>query len=1145
MSPAAETILERLDAARQKWWLFSLMTTMVLALCVSGGMMMLFMLADAYLRFSKNGLIGLSITWLAVTGVLLYLVGRRLLRGQRSLEATARCVEVKFPEIGSHLINLVQLAEDKKNVNQAFCQSAVHEAASQLEHVAFAGAAAQESSWGRFRHCMQTPRDLAVACVLLTALAAIAMACEQKIPNWHSAIARLMAPWKFVPSAGSVEIVRVVPGDVDVLIGSSQEISVEIKNPGNLSHTATLFPTVQGEPESALPMIEDESRQHYTLTLPSILKPLTYRLEIGDTQTQQYRISVREKPVVTDAEVTYHFPAYLGRSNETLSHAQLDLEAPQYTEVELLLHVSTPIRKGFVELGSKPYPGRVADDGQSMTVQFPLLKDGTYIIRLFNDAGHTDSSPRLNRIKVLPDLPPTVELLKPTQHSTATPGSEIPVAIRAGDDHGIHHLRLEMKIKQAETEAKQASAESSEKNEPANTLPEENQAVTVVHEWSDFTGDSVTTAVRRYALTLKPETVKPGQTVLIRAVAGDNRSLNDWGLNLKSQETPCGWHTIAIVDENAKANDAVRQIEGLRTALWQLLEKQLHSQIALLNALKKEPLPKRQEGVGDVRGQQVDIQKTTTSLLSSIGSSDQPENRVIKRTLSALAAGDMLQAVSCCDDLLKLTSPESFAPGAAQLSAAQDRIIESLRKLLDVVRHAESEALSGMKQRPDTQLPDDVKQKYQEMHDKLEKFLEQQKKVIEASENLAKTPVEDFTKEQEEALKGMAATEDDWSKFMSETHSDLSKLPEQDFANASMAKELIEIQTELKMAEDALTKKSADIAVPLEQLGYEMAEEMKTNLEKWLPDTPDREKWSQEESLTDKDKEAPMAELPAELEDIVGELMEQEEDLFDEMEDVSSSAIDSLDKGAGWDAMDGPISDNSAKGVTGNRLPNTSEIGGRAGEGRQGKSSGEFVGDEAVGKGGRKTPTRLTPDPYVKGQIKDHSKESQGGATGGGKESGKGGEGLEGPAARSPGDRDAERLAGKQAALRNKAEGLDLRFQVSNFQHTDVKKMVDVMSQVERDLKAGRYKNALRQRKVLLDGLGNVKQYLEGEFEVRQDATSNLPAEVQKDILGAMQDPSPSGWEALNRQYFERLSTSVSTSGDEKKAPAQTETASK
>jgi hypothetical protein len=297
-------------------------------------------------------------------------------------------------------------------------------------------------------------------------------------------------------------------------------------------------------------------------------------------------------------------------------------------------------------------------------------------------------------------------------------------------------------------------------------------------------------------------------------------------------------------------------------------------------------------------------------------------------------------------------------------------------------------------------------------------------------------------------------------------------------------------------------------------------------MEKWLPDTPDRERWSQEESLTDEGKEAPMAELPGELEDLIGDLMEEEEDLFDEMEDVSSSAADSLDKGAGWDVADGPISNMSAKGATGNRLPNTSEIGGRAGEGRQGKSSGEFVGDEAIGKGGRNTPSRLTPDPYVAGQIKDHSKDPTGGATGGGKESGQGGEGLEGPAPGQRGQRELNRLAGKQASLRNKAEGIDLEhFKVMGYHHTDLQRMIELMARVERDLKAGRYFNAVRQRQVLAEGLSNVQQHLEGEFEVRQDTTVNLPTDVQEELLGSMQDPSPAGWETLNREYFERLSS--------------------
>ncbi len=469
---------------------------------------------------------------------------------------------------------------------------------------------------------------------------------------------------------------------------------------------------------------------------------------------------------------------------------------------------------------------------------------------------------------------------------------------------------------------------------------------------------------------------------------------------------------------------------------------------------------------------------------------------------------------------------ESLAGPVARLIPLQQRIIETLRQLLDQVRTAEMETLAELGKRRGDDLPEETRKKFEELEKKLEAALEAQRRVVEAAENLAKAPVEDFTEAEEQLIKALEAAEDEWSRFMTELSTDLSKLPEQDFANPSLLKELIEIQTEIKMAEDALLKKAADIAVPLEQLGYEMAEELKTNLEKWLPDTPDRERWSQEESLTDADKEAPMAELPGELEDLIGELMEEEEALFDELEDVSSSAADSLDAGAGWDAMDGPISNMSAKGVTGNRLPNTNEIGGRSGEGRSGKASGEMVGEEAVGKGGRRTPSRLTPDPYMKGQIKDHSRDPVGGATGGGKESGEGGAGLEGPTPPQRGDRDRSRLAGKQAALRNKAEAIDLQFQIMNFHRTDLQRLIELMSAGGSRYPCG----TLSKRPSAAAGDAGRSsrefgEYVSGEFQVRQDYSPNLPADVQKEILGSMQEPSPVGWEELNRAYFERLAT--------------------
>ena len=1145
MSPAADAVVQRLDATRQKWWFFTLVTTTVTAVCLSAGLLLALLLTDALWRFSQIPLLVMLLAWLAVTAALIAIVSFRLLRSQRSLEATARRVEAEYPELASSLINLVQLADDSKNENRAFCEAAVNRAAAQVGQMRFDRAAARQSRWRRFLYCMQTPRDLGESLAVLAALIVAAVLCQLWFANFASAARRLMTPWQFVPSVGSVEIIEVIPGkDVEVMLGSSLEIVATINNPQAKPYEALLFVAAEGRQEIRRPMAAaDKKQQRFKITLPSVVEPLEYRLQIGDSQTRIYRVGVRRKPTVEEVKVTYRFPTYLDRQPETLLLKHADLQGPQYTVAELQITASVPITGGHVQLSAAEYLGSVGPRGTLSIKRIPLLQDGTFTIHVFDDASNTDPNPRQNRIRVLPDRAPSVQLLEPARQTSSAPAAGVAVMIRAADDYGLGRLRLEMKVKDTPPAA---DPPDSEMTPPGAELPSA-LPITVVQQWTQF--DSDKTVVRHYRLELDPARFPAGKTVMLRAVASDRRRVDGWGLDLHPQETSGPWHSIRLVAEEEQSAAALQQLDNLRGALWKILEKQIRARVGAARILGQEPPAdasgrRRTTLAGEVRTRQIGVQKESIALVKSIARTDRQERLAIKRVLNGLAFGEMIEAIRHCDELVKLKTAEQFDRPVAELTATQDRIIDVLRKLLDVARRAQSDVLAETKDRGGGDLPDDVLQTLDEARKKLDEFLEQQSKVIEATENLAKTPVEDFTEEEEQLLKELAAVEDDWSRFMKELHTDLSKLPEQDFANPSLLEELVEIQTEIKMAEDALLKKTADIAVPLEQLGAEMAEEIKTNLEKWLPDTPDRERWSQEESLTDEGKEAPMAELPGELEDLIGELMEEEEDLFDEMEDVSSSAADSLDKGAGWDVSDGPISNMSAKGATGNRLPNTSEIGGRAGEGRQGKPSGEFVGEEAVGKGGRKTPSRLTPDPYVQGQIKDHSQDPTGGATGGGKESGQGAEGLEGPLSRRPGQRDLGRLAGKQAALRNRAEGIDLQFQVMNFHHTDLQKMIELMAQIERDLKAGRYQNALRRRRVLVDGLGNVKQYLEGEFEVRRDTTSNLPTDVQKELLGSMQDASPAGWEQLNRRYFQRLATGGAEAADPDAAGASLPTSS-
>jgi hypothetical protein len=1164
MSPQVQKTLDRIDDARQRWWLFTLLTTVATVLAGSVGLFLCFMLVDAIFLLPQSMLALLTAIWLVATLTLGFYFGRRLARHNRSIEATARRLEMLEPKLGSRLINLVQLnelsaAEINPDGSVAFSKTAVQVAAMEVDPLVFERAADAQTRRQRFKSCMQNPRDFVETLGFLGLLLAMGLICALLLPNWSSAAQRLLTPWDFVPSSGQIEIVEVTPGDADVMLGDPLEINAMFRVPSEWGerpidafvvlteeksgNERRLPLAIQASASSEPPdgaLIDDPSTSSdesdeepivpadsdpkdpgvwtAKVKLPAVTESFRYRLQIGDSQSEMFSVRMYQKPTVEQVEVTYHFPDYLDRPPETHQQRQADLVAPQFSTAKLKIGTNSPVSAGWIELGASRYSGQVADDGRTLVIdrRLPMFEDDRFIIHLENEAGHTDPEPRKNRLHVIPDQKPKVMLLKPARRSTAPIGRKLDLVARASDDHGLTEVRIEMLTHRGDGESIDL-----DNHDVGTELPK------TITAWTEFPAKKA--AVLKHELELTPEVARPGQTLLVRAVVRDSRriSASDWGKSLNPQETVGPWHAVRIIATEEEAAAELARIDSLRTAIYRILIDQLRARVETGQLAKRQRQTHAgqngfMKGVSSLRGTQVEIHTSTNRLVESIPTTDDGYRRVARRELNRLVVGPMGEAVRCCD--LLRTESDHAVELLDSLTLEQTKIVDALRALLDEARRAEAAAAAEMKERFGGDLPDDVRSKLEDISRRLEEFLKQQKRVIEATENLAKKPVEDFSEEDKQKLAELAALQDDWAKLMAEIHSDLSKLPEQDFSNPSMLSELVEIQTELKMAEDALTKKTADIAVPLEQLGYEMAEEIKTNMEKWLPDSPDRERWSQEESLTDEDKEAPMAELPGELEDLVGELMEEEEDLFDEMEDVSSSAADSLDVGAGWDAMDGPISNMSAKGVTGNRLPNTSEIGGRSGEGRTGKSSGEFVGKEAVGKGGRKTPSRLTPDPFEKGQVEDHSRDPQGGATGGGKESGQGGEGLEGPQRRAYGARDLQRLAGKQAALRNKAESIDLKFQIMNYHHTDLQKMIEEMARVERDLKAGRYQNALRRRQVLAEGLSNVKQYLEGEFEVRQDTTENLPADIQKKIFGAMEDPSPFGWEELNREYYRSLS---------------------
>ena len=80
--------------------------------------------------------------------------------------------------------------------------------------------------------------------------------------------------------------------------------------------------------------------------------------------------------MVESVEVTFHYPAYLGRKDETISQKGLDLEAPQYTRGRIAvaaLGARWP-RAIWIRTASDS-PGRVEDDGKLLVASMPLLEE--------------------------------------------------------------------------------------------------------------------------------------------------------------------------------------------------------------------------------------------------------------------------------------------------------------------------------------------------------------------------------------------------------------------------------------------------------------------------------------------------------------------------------------------------------------------------------------------------------------------------------------------------------------------------------------------------------------------------------------------------------------------------------------------------
>jgi len=349
----------------------------------------------------------------------------------------------------------------------------------------------------------------------------------------------------------------------------------------------------------------------------------------------------------------------------------------------------------------------------------------------------------------------------------------------------------------------------------------------------------------------------------------------------------------------------------------------------------------------------------------------------------------------------------------------------------------------------------------------LDKLLKDQTELAGKFERL---PKNDPDKTKDELLKALADLDDlkrrteRWAKGNVQ---ELTKMPKGFTDDFDLRKDVNKVFEEIEKASQR--DKAQKLEVSLEDLGAGLATKMKEDLEMWNMDSPDSVKWVLEEPLNKKPMKIPEMPLPKALQDLVGELLQKADEFDEDADDITSAWGDNLDQ-AGWGVSDGPISSFSAKGKTGNDMPNNMEVSGRSGDGRRGKSSGQMVGDTSKALPGRKTPARVNNEKYEPGKLKTEAQEDPNGATGGGKKSGAGRRGLQGgsPPDVVPRHRPAQRQTG---GMRERMEQVARKLEAQKVSTTRLREGIRLLAEADKDLLDRKYSDASRKRKEAMQRL--------------------------------------------------------------------------
>jgi Mg2+ and Co2+ transporter CorA len=285
----------------------------------------------------------------------------------------------------------------------------------------------------------QVPRKEFSLFVSVTAVAAAALLflAIAGPGNYAYGVRHLWFGWAF-PGLLPPQSIEVLPGDDGIRLGGTVNVKASMQgfDPADAYVHARFGDAEWQQVEMA------ELSENFEFTFFSVRQPLEYYVSAANVRSETYSINVVDLPVIENLVVTYRFPEWTGKDDETKDPGG-DVRAIPETEIVVEVSADRPMTPGELVVDDQLVP--LSIDGETATASFTVEKDGQYFvaarvggeqIRLTDDYFVT----------MLDDELPEIEFSRPGRDWSASSIEEVTAHINASDDFRLESLELRYSV---------------------------------------------------------------------------------------------------------------------------------------------------------------------------------------------------------------------------------------------------------------------------------------------------------------------------------------------------------------------------------------------------------------------------------------------------------------------------------------------------------------------------------------------------------------------------------------------------------------------------------------------------------------------------------------------------------------------------